>query len=261
MEIWKEIEGYNGLYLISSHGRVMSLFANKQKIINHHKTPKGYLVIGLCNNTISKNHKVHRLVAQAFIPNPLNKPQVNHKDLNKTNNNVDNLEWVTGYENYIHAVANGAVRQKSTLQKKIKIPKPLGKKIYVYSISGQYMKEETSIKSQSASLGVSLKVFSSHIKSTKPIGKYRYSFQKAQQISQYIPKQAPKKPLPKHTENKAKRPILMTTESGFIIAYFESIIRCAETKGLRAKSISNVLNGYKKSHGGYHFRYAKFPLY
>ena len=53
----------------------------------------------------------------------------------------------------------------------------------------------------------------------------------------------------------------MTTASGFIIAYFESINLCAKRKGLRAKSISNVLNGYKRSHGGYHFRYAKFPLY
>lgn len=83
---------------------------------------KGYHIVCLHLNGKKKLTKVHRLVAQAFIPNPNNKPQVNHKDLDKTNNNVDNLEWVTGYENYLHAVANGVSKPQKSLQKQIKPP-------------------------------------------------------------------------------------------------------------------------------------------
>ena len=102
MEIWKDIEGFEGLYQVSSLGKVKSLNFNhtkKEKILKHGSSKEGYLRVNLCKEGKVTTHTVHRLVAQAFIPNPDNKSQVNHKDEDKTNNKVENLEWVTNKEN------------------------------------------------------------------------------------------------------------------------------------------------------------------
>lgn len=101
MEIWKEIDGFGGRYKVSSHGRVASNWGGWDM-----KTPSiqnGYYFVDLYFKPIKKKVSIHRLVAMAFIPNPEGKPQVNHKDSNKLNNNVENLEWVTARENALHA--------------------------------------------------------------------------------------------------------------------------------------------------------------
>src|SRR5574343_144572 len=105
-EVWKPLIGYDS-YLISNLGRIKSFSPTKSvnrrdKILAIKLDRKGYLTIGLSKNNISTNFKVHRLVAIAFIPNPFNKPEVNHKNLIKTDNSVSNLEWVTGDENFLH---------------------------------------------------------------------------------------------------------------------------------------------------------------
>lgn len=109
MEEWKWIEGYKGEYQVSNKGRIKSFKnKNREKILTPKRDGKdNYLMIGLCKNGECKYCLIHRLVAQAFIPNPLNKEQVNHIDGNKKNNNVDNLEWNTSSENIIHALDNG----------------------------------------------------------------------------------------------------------------------------------------------------------
>lgn len=104
-EVWKDIEGFEGHYQVSNLGRVKSdkygYWRELKQTINNRG--KGYLRVGLFDGKM-KTYSVHRLVAQAFIPNPENKPQVNHIDGNTRNNNVNNLEWCTAMENVSHSI-------------------------------------------------------------------------------------------------------------------------------------------------------------
>lgn len=96
-------------YLVSSWGRVKSLHHRPtayHKILKPYVDRDGYLVVGLRNHGKGKTVKIHRLVAQAFIPNPKKYPQVNHKDENKTNNHVENLEWCTNQYNLNYGSRN-----------------------------------------------------------------------------------------------------------------------------------------------------------
>ena len=101
MEIWKDIEGFIGRYQVSSWGRVRN--AETGKVLKPYLNKKGYLKVGLCNGErVPKKFRVNRLVAKAFIANPYDLPQVNHKDGNKENNSYTNLEWATNALNAKH---------------------------------------------------------------------------------------------------------------------------------------------------------------
>jgi hypothetical protein len=90
-EIWKDIEGYEGLYQVSNMGNVKNLKTNR--VLKSWKEGVGYLKIKLSKNNNHTRFKIHRLVAIAFLPNPNNYKMINHKDEIKTNNNIENLEW------------------------------------------------------------------------------------------------------------------------------------------------------------------------
>lgn len=128
-EIWKDIEGYEGYYQVSNYGNIKSLsriiysekrsnYKTKEKVLRQSNTTTGYKKVELVKEGIKKSYKVHRLVATAFIPNPENKPEVNHIDGNKINNYIENLEWVTSSENSIHAYETGLNPKKIDLDEK-----------------------------------------------------------------------------------------------------------------------------------------------
>lgn len=100
MEEWRNIAGFEGIYMVSNLGRVKNV--KRDSILSPGRNSKGYLRVILCNNGTKKQVLVHRLVALAFIPNPDGKREVNHIDCNKQNNAVSNLEWVTHSENMRH---------------------------------------------------------------------------------------------------------------------------------------------------------------
>lgn len=130
-EIWKPLREYKGLYEVSNLGQVRSLIKrgnSKQQIRRTGlDVTTGYINVQLCKNNIPLTKRLHRLVAEAFIPNLDNKPVVNHKDGNKLNCREDNLEWMTYSENTIHSY-------KNNLQKKL-----FGNNNYITKIKDQYV--------------------------------------------------------------------------------------------------------------------------
>ena len=140
MEIWKDIEGYEGLYQVSNHGRVKSLARKvrcknnsfrqtEDRIITLKHDKYGYNILVLHNDKKRKTCKVHRLVAKHFIPNPNNKEHVNHKNSIRDDNNVSNLEWVTPRENSIHGIKHGYANCNGEKHSKAKLTNLQAKEI------------------------------------------------------------------------------------------------------------------------------------
>ncbi|MGG3450231.1 NUMOD4 domain-containing protein [Domibacillus aminovorans] len=105
---WKDVPGYEGLYKVSESGEILGLKRNK--LLKPYIDMSGYLVYALSKKCKAKHIKAHRIVAIAFVDNPMKKPQVNHIDGNKLNNHISNLEWVTASENIRHAFDNGLIK-------------------------------------------------------------------------------------------------------------------------------------------------------
>lgn len=137
IEEWKDIKGYEGLYQVSNLGRVKSL--KRGSIRFGTLTHENYLRLKLYKDGTYKNKNVHRLVAETFIPNPENKPTVNHIDEDKTNNMVSNLEWATIKENLNHGTRN--IRASISKQKKIKAINIANGEYNVYNSLGECIKQ------------------------------------------------------------------------------------------------------------------------
>lgn len=148
-EEWRDIKGYEGLYQVSNCGRIKSLSRliynvghgytkrSSERIKKLGTHTKGYLQVQLCKNGANKTIKVHRLVAQAFIPNPNNFLQVDHIDGDKTNNHVTNLEWVTNTENHKRKMCMGLnVNLSGEKHGRNKYSEEVVKKLYIEYLNG-----------------------------------------------------------------------------------------------------------------------------
>lgn len=136
MEYWRDIVGTKGFIQVSNEGRVRSLLRGEPRILKTQADSNGYHRIRVTIERVKMSYKVHREVAKAFLDNPNNLPQVNHKDGDKNNNSVFNLEWVTNKENAHHAIKNGlwdsvfeATKRENESRKK---------PIIAYRVDGEY---------------------------------------------------------------------------------------------------------------------------
>lgn len=149
-EIWKDIKNYEGLYQVSNLGNVRSLnrirkngkkenqfYLHKGKTLKPAVQSVGYKFVVLCKNGKSKGYRVHRLVAETFIENPNNYNCINHKDENRLNNCVDNLEWCTIAYNNTYGTKQE--RHSKAMKKKV------GRKINQYDLEGNFIKQWESI--------------------------------------------------------------------------------------------------------------------
>ena len=158
-EVWKDVVGYEGLYQVSNLGRVKSLKYGKERILKSANIGRGYLKVNLWRNREQKQYLVHRLVGQSFIPNPNNLPEINHRDEDKTNNKVVNLEWCSSKYN-----ANFGTRNQRQAEK-------CSKTVFQYTKTGEFVKKWKSTHDVERNLGYD----QGHI-SACCLGKYKSAY-------------------------------------------------------------------------------------
>lgn len=139
-EIWCPINGYEGLYEVSDQGRVKSVGYGDDRILKPRRNGRGYLRVNLYKNGEQKTCYVHRIVAQTFIPNPDNLPEVNHIDEVKTHNSVQNLEWCSEKYNSNFGSRNQRIADKKS------------KSVLQYTKSGEFVREWKSMNDVKRSL-------------------------------------------------------------------------------------------------------------
>lgn len=223
-EVWKEIpshliNGYNNCY-VSSKGRCKN---NKGRITSGYVHTNGYTKVPLHG----KSYAIHRLVASAFIPNIENKEQVNHKDGNKENNSIDNLEWITPSDNCIH--------RSNVLHKKYL------KKVYQYDLNMNLMKEYKSIIDASKETNIPKESITSCC-NEKQVQTNGFTFRFEENKN-------------KLRTNKHKRSIIQYNLDMAIIAEFDSIMDASIKLNINNSCILDCCKGRQKTSGGFIFRY------
>ena len=256
-EIWKDIPNYEGLYQVSNLGRVKSNHngrGHKPKILTN--IPRnGYVSVLLCKNKSQKNVFVHRLVAECFVPNPENKPCVNHIDGNKSNPRSSNLEWCTQKENIAHAINTGLInprKPKRAYSCSKNHNEKCYKPIYQFDVDGNFIKKWNSCGDICDYYGIK----DSHIYdciSGKYHSAYGYVWSKTPNI--VVVK---KSKISKKQNNRQKRRRINQYDSnGVFISSFSSQTEAARKIGIKQPAISLCCNGKTKTSGGYIWKYAE----
>lgn len=236
-EIWKDIEGYEGLYQVSNFGRIRSIkHFNYQKVLKQLKNNArgGYMQITLCKNGNAKMFRVHRLVATAFISNPDNLPQVNHKDENKENNAVDNLEWCTmeynlRYSDVGHRYVSYGLEQIE------KMKKPTCQ----YDRYGNFIKEYACIREAERETGISSKGISRCCRGKQPYcGNFVWRY-KDEPFDKY------------NNKGTSERPVAQYDLNGNFIRKWCSLKEIEKSCGFDHSAISRCCKGITKKSYGY----------
>lgn len=247
-EFWKDIENFEGKYQVSNKGRIKSLPRDvlcsngkvlpvKEHILKPKVTINGYLMVVLRLNNKSYYRNIHRLVAQAFIPNPDNLPEVNHIDEDKTNNKVDNLEWCTSKYNSNYGKRNIKISSKLKYKSKYKVAQ--------YDMQGNLV----NVFNNSREV---IDVFGTHV--------YDCCTDKLHTLKGYIFRYVSENNIPKNIMVKrgttSSREVLAYDIKGNLIGTFKSINKAALALDVDASSISRVCKGKQKYTKGYVFKYA-----
>lgn len=228
-------------YIIYSNGEVFSKLTNK--FLSFGKDKRGYCLVNLKHNIPNRKNKylvqkVHRLVAKAFIPNPDNLPEVNHKDGNKLNNDVSNLEWVTTKQNIEHAIKNNLYVN----QKKRKLND-------LSNLLADFLSEKYSISELEdkynwhTSRGITGNYLKEYAESVGLLDEYLK-----------VKSNLPNKRLIKAAEVHRK-PVLQYTENGEFIKEWPSLIAAEKGTGARSVNISNVCKGKAKTCSGFVWKF------
>lgn len=221
-EIWKPIQGFEGLYAVSSKGRVMNLKSGK--VMKNNINPNGYAFVALYkgDNTKPKAVTVHKLVATAFIENTDNLPEVNHIDENKINNDVTNLEWVSASQNQRHSAHTKSCR------------------INQLTLDGEFIRTWESSEQIKRELGFNQGNIIQCCKRNKNyshVGGFKWQYADPSQQRKY------------------NRPVAALTMDGEFVAEYKSAAEAARSLKIRVNSIHYCLNGTYKSTNGLRFIY------
>lgn len=241
-EIWKDIQGYEGLYQVSNMGRVKSLprwHRRTEKILKPHTIMRNYKRVVLAD--VHRNYvqySVHRLVASAFLPNPNNLPEVNHKDEDPSNNSATNLEWCTHKYNQNY----GTRTERASLAESVPIVQ--------FSLKGDFIKEWNSITEIKRSFrgkgsGVRQCCNGTCNMAYGFTWRWRKDFDK-------IPLHIDFNYVPAKIKEK---PVLQYTRAGQFIKEYPSALAAAKENGYSRGNISNVCRGNKPYMYGYIWRY------
>jgi hypothetical protein len=163
-EIWKDIKGYEGIYQISDYGKIINVNTGKLKKCRQN-VKSGYCIVELSNKGKTKTFYIHRLVAEAFLDNPDNLPCVNHKDFNRTNNYVDNLEYCTQKYNVNYTWVNG------------RMPSPPSQEPYMVKRNDGIV--FNSLKEAGLKMGINPSIICNHLKGRqKTVKGYTFEYYK-----------------------------------------------------------------------------------
>lgn len=218
-EIWKEIQGFEGLYAVSNRGRVMNLESGK--VLKPQVNNNGYERVCLVKNKKRKKCYIHKLVANAFIENPNNLVQVNHIDENKRNNNVNNLNWMTASQNTIYSSHKRSC------------------KVNQLTLDGQFIKEWKSFNEIERETGFNKGSINMCCKGRKKKA-YDFKWEYVDGLHQ----------------QKNNRPVIALSEEDEFIAQFRNVPEASRCLGIITRLIYYALKGVYKTTHGFKFKYA-----